>query len=158
MAGGFADEPMFAGRARGGPVVHTSIFQNDADFLRDATGVEAKYRLPDLPRPIEFRMELDAFYKRDLKHLYVDRPPFGDLQLPFWSNSRPTDGAAYRAAVSAVERRALIDPVCGSPAGARSCYLYDRCARRTLDAAVLHGPISSETAARTFEDASASCH
>lgn len=157
VAGGFVNEPMFTGRSRGGPVVHTSDFQDDADFLRDATGVEARFRLPDLPRAMGFRMEWKAFYKPDLKHLYVDHPPFGDLQIPFWSNLRETDGAAYRAAVSAVERHALVDPVCGPPSEAHSCGLYDRCARRTLDTAVLRGAITSETAARTLEDASTAC-
>ena len=155
--GGFVNEPMFAGRARGGPVVYTSGFQDDADYLTEVTGVPTKFRLPDLPRPITFRIEWEAFYKPDLKHLLVDNPPYGDLQLPFWSVSQATDGAAYRAVVSAVERRALIDPFCGLPSQAKSCSVYDRCARRALDAAVQHGAVSATTADRTFEDADAAC-
>ncbi len=155
--GGFANEPMLTGRARGGPVRDTSSFQDDADFLTDATGVEAKFRLPDLPRPVVFSLEWHAFYKPDLRHLHVDHPSYGDLQLPFWSNSRATDGAAYRTVVSAVERHALVDPLCGLPSEARSCSIYDRCAQRALDAAVQHGSVSAKTAARTLEDAESAC-
>ncbi len=155
--GGFANEPMFAGSARGGPVFYTSQFQDDADYLTEVTGVPMKYRLPDLPRPVAFRIEAEAFYKSDLKHLYVDNPPYGDLQVPFWSASHATDGAAYRAVVSAVERHAQVDPFCGLPSRAKSCSSYDRCARRALDAAVLHGAVSAKTADRTFEDAEAAC-
>jgi len=158
VEGGFVHEPMLVGRARGGPVVHTSGFGDDADFLRDATGVDAKLRLPDLPRPVEFTMEWQAFYRPDLKRLYVDHPPYADLQVPFWSISRATDGAAYRAAVSAVERHALIDPVCRLPRDARGCVNYQSCAGAALDAAVHRGTISANTAARTLEDAVRACH
>ena len=156
--GGFTHEPMFAGLARGGPVRATSSFQDDADYLTDVTGIETKFRLPDLPRPIRFSIEWDAFYKPDLKHLYVDNPPYGDLQLQFWSTSHATDGAAYRTVVSAVERHALVDPFCGPPRESRSCSVYDHCARRALDAAVQHGTVSAKTAARTLEDAESACH
>jgi hypothetical protein len=87
-----------------------------------------------------------GIYKPNLRQLFVEDPPVGDLQLPFWSHSEETDGAAYRAAVSAVERRAIVDPVCRPADESRSCSLYGVCARHALD-----------SAARTLEDATASC-
>jgi hypothetical protein len=155
--GGFVDEPMFAGRARGGPVFFTSQFQDDADYLTSVTGIQTKFRLPDLPRPVAFRIEAQAFYKPDLRHLLADNPPYGDLQLAFWSTSHATDGAAYRAAVSAVERRALVDPFCGLPSRARSCSIYAGCAQRALGTAVQRGAITQKTAGRTLEDAELAC-
>lgn len=157
VAGGFAGEPMQVGGARGGPVVPTSVYQVDADFLHSATGIPIYQRLPDLPRPVSFRIEYDALYKPDLKRLYADTLSYGDLQVPFWSTSQETDGAAYRTVVSAVERRALVDPVCPRPRAASGCTAYDTCAGAALDRAVSRRAVTAESAARTRADAVAAC-
>jgi hypothetical protein len=155
--GGYAREPMVAGRAHGGPVVSTLFFQQDQDALRDILGVEVKNRLPDLPRPVDFRIEAQGFYRPDLRRLSADEPQLAEVRVPFWSNTVATDGAAYRAAVSTVERRAEVDPFCAPLAKIRACGLYEGCAKRALDAAVRRGVTSTETAARTLEDATAEC-
>jgi hypothetical protein len=157
VQGGLWNEPMVIGTSRGGPVVHSYYFQQDADFLRDVTGQVVEHRLPDLPRPIDFRIEWQGFYTPDLGRLTADQPAYGDLQVPFWSNRRDTDGAAYRTAVSAVERKANIDPYCSRLVQLRRCDLYDRCARVALEFAVHSGALTRQTARRTFEDAATEC-
>jgi len=156
VQGGFWNEPMVLGTSRGGPVEHTYDFQLLADFLRDVTGENVEHRLPDLPRPIDFRIEWEALYTPD-RQLSAEHPSYGDLQVPFWSNSRDTDGAAYRTVVSAVERKANIDPYCSRFAQAGRCDLYDRCASVALEVAVRSGALARQTARRTFEDAATEC-
>ena len=155
--GGYAREPMVAGRAHGGPVVSTLFFQQDQDAFREILGVEVKNRLPDLPRPVDFRVETQGFYRPDLRQLSADKPQLAEVRVPFWSNTVATDGAAYRAAVSTVERRAEVDPFCAPLAEIRACGLYEGCAKLALDAAVRRGSTSIETATRTLEDATAEC-
>lgn len=157
VQGGLWNEPMVIGTSRGGPVVHSYYFQLEADFLRDVTGKDVVHRLPDLPRPIDFRIEWEGLYTPDLGRLTAEDPAYGDLQVPFWSNSRDTDGAAYRAAVSAVERKANIDPYCSRLAQIARCDLYDRCASFAIEVAVHSGALTRQTARRTLEDAAAEC-
>ena len=157
VTGGLAGEPMTTGRARGGPVLETSDFVETADLLHDALGQTVQHALPALPRPVAFHLEYDAFYEADRKDLYVDHPPVGEIQVPFWSNTLDTDGAAYRAVVSAVERRALIEPVCGGAERARSCELYGHCARAALLRAENRDAITATTAQRVLEDSVAAC-
>ena len=155
--GGFVDEPMLTGRARGGPVRDTLVVSGRCRLPDRRDGCRGEIPPARLAAASRIQSRMGRVLQGRTQTSYVDHPSYGDLQLPFWSNSRATDGAAYRTVVSAVERHALVDPLCGLPSEARSCSIYDRCAQRALDAAVQHGSVSAKTAARTLEDAESAC-
>ena len=157
VQGGQAGESMTTGRARGGPVLNTAYFSGSYDFLAQTLGVTPHFNPPALPRPVEFRLEYDGAYRADLRTLHVENPPVGDVQVAFWSNSIPTDGAAYRAAISAVEIRAVVEPACGPARRARSCRRYEACAADALHRAVQDGLLGAITAERALEDLGARC-
>ena len=157
VQGGQAGESMTTGRARGGPTVRSSAFSADYDFLVQTLGVTPRFDLPALPRPVEFRLEYDGAYRADLRTLHLDHPPTGDVQVAFWSNSSPTAGAAYRAAISAVEIRAVVEPACGPARRAHRCRRYEACAADALHRAVQAGLVSAITAERVLEDLAAQC-
>ncbi|MCA9550475.1 MAG: hypothetical protein KC933_10600 [Myxococcales bacterium] len=169
VAGGYVGEAMAAGQARGGNVLDTTYYVDTQDFIAQLASTYVpeyagatrydlfQFALPRQARDVALFMEERGIYHRSGTALLMEAPPVGDVQIPFWSNSRDTDGAAYRATVSAVERQAVIEPLCGAPEAQSSCRAYDRCAGRALAAAVEDGRTTVETALRTFIDAAAEC-
>lgn len=169
VAGGLVGEEMTTGNARGGNVWETSYYVDVQDYIAQlasayipgfagATRFDLfEHPVSTLARDVTITLEEKGNYALDGVTLSFDTAPKGEVQIPFWSNSYETDGAAYRAAISAVEQQATIEPVCGSPSDHRFCFRYGRCARRALDAAVADGRVSAATAGRVHRDVLRSC-
>ena len=176
MLGGYPDiETMFVGQARGGNIVDNFGFFISQLYLGttlytlgevafDPTTEQIvdeafQFPIPLQQRDVEFTIEEFGLYKTDLiTQNSVRHPkPVADVQVPFWSNSPETDGAAYRAAVSAVERDAIIEPACGDYRRYRTCFRYGRCVRRATDRAVRDGLTTRKDADRAKQDAIKDC-
>ncbi|MEO0593463.1 MAG: hypothetical protein AAFZ38_07785 [Myxococcota bacterium] len=164
-AGGYPKiEEMFLGQARGGNIRDTPSYVSEQDslgtllFLNGGNSV-FEFPIPVATRDVLFTIEELGTYFADLKTQTSIRDPktVADLQIPFWSNSEETDGAAYRAVVSAVERDAIIDPVCGDYERYRTCIGYGVCAKIATKKAIKDGLTSEKDAKRARDDAIRDC-
>ena len=165
-AGGYPKiEQMFLGQARGGNIRDTTSYFSEQNnlglflFLNGGEDVEFEFPVPAPQRNIQFTIEELGTYFDDLQtQTSVRHPkPIADLQIPFWSNSEETDGAAYRTLVSAVEREAIIEPVCGDYDHWRTCFGYGACAKRATKNAIKAGVTSKKDAKRARNDAIRDC-
>ena len=104
LIGGYVNEPMTIGRARGGAVLSVEDFRASTEFLEEVLETRLRYHIDAPPRSIGFFFEIDGFYRPDLQTLYVNKTSPADARLLYWSNTEETDGAIYNAAVRAVRR------------------------------------------------------
>ncbi len=101
--GGFVDEPMPMGNARGGPAFDASGWANDAAGLRSWQVVSVDYEYFQFERQVESEMEMWGVYRKDRTTLHLDNPVEADLRLYVWSDSPETDGYVYGRLLKAVD-------------------------------------------------------
>ena len=108
--GGFVDEPIAMGNARGGVTIGASIYVAIVEQINLISGglVTFKNEYLGFERVVESQMEMWGMYRKDRLTLHLDNPVEADLRLYAWSDSPETDGYVYGRllkTVDAVKRR-----------------------------------------------------
>ena len=103
-AGGFVDEPIVFGVARGGAVWGMNNFEAWVEqFLEQYYG-QATQPLPFLVRNVDSFIEQPGSYMQGtVADLYIDDPAIGDAHIEVWSDSPETDGYVYDRVLRAVQ-------------------------------------------------------
>lgn len=105
--GGYSGEPLVSGTARGGGIFSQRGVSNLEQFL--AYGATPPFGDPIEPLALfsrdvnTFAEMAGAIYRKNGVDLHVDNVPFGDIQIPVWSDSPDTDGYVYRQVLAAVD-------------------------------------------------------
>jgi hypothetical protein len=104
--GGYSDEPMAMGRARGGATFPGSFWANSAALLGLYSEGELtfEHQYAAFERDVETQMELLGAYRKDRKTLHLEQPVRGDLFLDVWSDSPGTEGYVYRRLLALVDQ------------------------------------------------------
>jgi hypothetical protein len=103
--GGYVDEPMAMGRARGGATVPASFLANIAQALPLLTEGELTFQndLVGFTRPVDSLMEMAGIYRKNGRSLHIDHPIGADLHVNVWTNLPGSEGFVYERVLEAVD-------------------------------------------------------
>jgi len=121
--GGYENEPLVSGGARGGGIFSQRGVSDAEQFF--AYDYHIPFGAPIDPLP-EFSRDVNTFaemggaiYRANGIELHVNNVPYGDIQIPLWSDSPETDGYVYRQVLSSVAASDLDND--GVPASIDNC-------------------------------------
>jgi len=105
--GGYVNEPLVSGGARGGALFSQRYASDVEQALASLFGPPVD-PLPQFSRDVNTDAEVGgAIYRANGIDLHVDNVPYGDIQIPLWSDSPETDGYVYRQVLGAVSESDL---------------------------------------------------
>ena len=103
-AGGFVDEPVVFGVARGGAVWGMNNFEAWIEQYLEFFFGPATQPLPFLVRNVDSFIEQPGSYVRgSASDLYINDPAIGDVHIEVWSDTPETDGYVYGRVLRAVQ-------------------------------------------------------
>jgi hypothetical protein len=104
-AGGYVDETLVSGIARGGAVWSMNVWEAyDEQDLQTIFG-PATEPLPYLRRHAETYIEQPGIYRKGTNQLHVDHIGVGDIHIDVWADSPASDGYVYNRVVNAVQKK-----------------------------------------------------
>ena len=101
--GGYRNEPLVSGIARGGYTGSMSeVWPQTVAFYASIYGPPIE-PMPAFERNVSSNVEFRGLYDHGLTDLYVDAEPRGDVHINVWSDSPATDAFVYGKTVQAVK-------------------------------------------------------
>ena len=103
--GGYVDEAMAMGRARGGATLPGSLWSQTAELiaLYSEGQIPFEHHYAGFERDVGTQMEILGAYRKDRQTLHLENPVRTDLFLDVWSDSPGTEGYVYGRLLDVVD-------------------------------------------------------